>query len=210
MIIVVFLVFAAQSLPVFVTIPLLIIALATPLYREFRPKSDLDERQIQLSHFSSHLAFYLYIALMLVALILEYFAKHENPPNLFFMLLLTPLTVKFLISVFQNFDNIRAATYIGLFFSSVFLLFNILSHGLFSVGGLIQAAPFVVLLAASLFAKKYPFISGLIFALLSLVSLLIFKSSFDVYLKILMFSILTLPFLFCSYVLLFHKKEVLS
>ena len=210
MIIVVFLVFAAKALPIFISIPFMLIALAAPLYREFRPKSDLDERQIQLSHFSSQIAFYLYIALLLAVLIIEYFTKQENPPNLFYMLLLTPLSVKFLISIFQNFNGVQAATYVGLFFSSIFLLFNLLAHNIFTVEGIIQASPFIVLLAASLLSKKYPLISGLIFALLALISLVIFKSAFDIYLKIMMFSVLTLPFLFCSYVLLFPKKEKLS
>ncbi len=210
MIIVVFLVFAAQGLPVFISIPFLLLALAAPLYREFRPKSDLDERQLQLSHFSSHLSFYAYISLILIVMILEYFSKRENPPNLFYMLLLTPLTLKFLISIFQNFNRIQAATYVGLFFSSVFLLFNLLSHNILTFEGIIQTTPFILLLTASILAKKIPFVSGLIFALLSLISFVIFRSNFDIYLKILLFSVLSLPFLFCSFALLFPKKEELT
>jgi hypothetical protein len=209
-IIVVFLIFTIRELPIYISVPFLIIALSAPLYREFSSAADLDERQIQLSRLSSHIAFYLYIALLLTIVIIEYFSQHKNPPNYFYMLLLTPLTLKFLTAVFQNFDAPQAASYIGLFFSSVFLIFSLLAHNIFSTEGIIQASPFIILISASLSAKRFPLFSGIIFSLSAILSLIIFKSNFDIYLKILLFSILTLPMLFCSYTLLTYRKEELQ
>ena len=209
-IVVVLLIFIARAIPIYITIPFLLIALFAPLYREFQIESDLDERQIQVSHFSSHIAFYIYISLILTVLIVEFLSKKTNPPNLFYLILLTPLTIKLIINIFNSFNAVQAATYIGLFFSTVFLFFNIIAHNIFSFEGIIQASPFIILLFASIFAKKYPTISGIIFALLGITSLILFKSNFDIYLKILMFSILTIPMFFCSYVLLTLKREDLS
>ncbi|MCK4447125.1 MAG: hypothetical protein KAW56_08585 [Candidatus Marinimicrobia bacterium] len=192
---VVILLMVGRGLPVPVLVIFIILALAAPLIREFRKRTDLDERQIHISRFSSHIAFYIYIALVLLVMVNKFIAKGENPSNEFYMLLLVPMVIKFFISVFQNYDSIKAARLIGYLFGGSWLLFIILSHGV-SIKFIIEALPFLLLIAAALLSSRYPRPSGIVYTVLGLATVYIYiKVNFDIYMKLIMVSILSLPLL---------------
>jgi len=186
---------AGRGLPVLVLVIFLILALAAPLIREFRKRTDLDERQIHISRFSSHIAFYIYIALVLLVMVNKFIAVGENPSNEFYMLLLVPMVIKFFISVFQNYEPIKAARSIGFLFGGSWLLFVILSHGI-SIEFIIEALPFLLLIAAAWLSCRYPRPSGIVYTVLGLATVYFYiRSNFDFYVKLIMFTILSLPLL---------------
>jgi len=183
-----------SGLPLWALIPVLIILLAVPLLRELTHKSDADERQVFISHYSSHLALYVFVALILFVMIYDYQTSGQHPGNKFYMLLLVPLVVKFIISLVQNYGAGAAGRWIGYFFASVWLLFSLLDHGL-SLMTFMQAAPFIVLFGVAWFSKKQPLICGIIYIALSVGSLFFFKGwiNMGVYGVILMYSLIPLP-----------------
>ena len=192
---VVILLMVGRGLPVPVLVIFIILALAAPLIVEFRKRTDLDERQIHISRFSSHIAFYIYIALVLLVMVNKFIAEGENPSNEFYMLLLVPMVIKFFISVFQNYDSIKAARLIGYIFGCSWLLFIILSHGI-SIEFIIEALPFLLLIAAAWLSSRYPRPSGIVYTVLGLATVYIFnRVNFDIYMKLIMVSILSLPLL---------------
>jgi len=191
---VVFLIMIARGLPVWALILLAIVLLALPLAREFRKKSDLDERHLQIGHFSSHVALYAFLALTLLIMINDFISKGNNPDNKWYMLLIVPLVVKFIFSLIQNYGAAVSGRWIGYVFASIWILFALLSHGL-SFGTLIESAPFLLLVGAAWFSKKKPFISGIIFAGLAVTALFFFSgwAKMDIYGRILMYSLIPLP-----------------
>ena len=204
---VVLIIFAARGLPVPVLIVLVVLALAAPLIREFRKKTDLDERQIRISHFSSHIAYYVYTASILLVMINEFISAGKNPDNVWYMLLLTPMVIKFYINLFQNYGAVQGARWIGYFFACFWILFVILSSG-FSVEFIIGASPFIILLGAAWYSKKYPTVSGIIFLLIGAVGLYLYiiRTNFDIYLTLLMFTIVPLPILLSGIALTVFPK----
>ena len=208
---VVLLVMMARGLPLWLLIPLLVLALAAPLIRELHPKTDLDERQIALSHWSSHLAFYLLIGLLLFVILTEYLATGKNPDPEWYMLLIVPLVVKLIISLFQNYGTLPAARYIAYFFAAIFILFVLLSHG-FTLESLIGFSPFILILIASAIIPKSPRIAGVVYLLLAVGLSFFFRGwlRLDVYTRLIMYSLIPLPLLISGVALVIHKSEVKS
>ena len=205
---VILLIMIANGLPVPLLIGFAILALAAPLIRESIKRTDLDERQIQIAHFSSNIGFYVFIALLLLVMIREFFAKGENPSNLFYMLLLVPLVIKFFVSVFKNYDRFKASQTIGLVFAGGWLLFAILSHGATPVVLLIEALPFLILVAAAMLISRWPKVSGIVYLLFGVAAgYFIFSSNFDLYMKLLMSCLVPLPFFIGGIGLVMPVKE---
>ncbi len=208
LIVVVLLVMIARGFPLWLLVPLLVLALAAPLIRELRPKTDLDERQIALSHWSSHLAFYLLIGLLLFVMLTEYVATGKNPDPQWYMLLIVPLTVKLIISLFQNYGTILAARYIAFFFAAVFILFVLLSHG-FTLEALMESLPFMIILSASLLISKFPRMAGVVYLLLAVGLTLFFRGwlRLDIYTRLIMYSLIPLPLFISGVALVIYKTE---
>jgi len=205
---VVLLVMIARGLPLWFLIPLMILALAAPLIRENRPKTDLDERQIILSHYSSHIAFYLMIGLLLFVMLNKYLTVGKNPDPEWYMLLIVPLVVKLIISLFQNYGSVLAARYIAYFFAAVFILFVVLSHG-FSIEALIGSVPFLLILAVSALIGKSPLLAGIAYLLLAVGLTLFFRGwlPLDVYTRLIMYALIPLPLLISGVALVLSKSE---
>lgn len=205
---VVLLVMIARGLPLPILIPLLVFILAVPLIRELRPKTDLDERQIALSHWSSHIALYVLIGLLLFVMLHTYVADGKNPDPEWYMLLIIPLVVKLIINLFQNYDKRRTAQLIGYFFTTIWLLFAILSHG-FTLESGMEFLPFIPVYFVCWAAGKWPRPAGVGFIVLSLFMLYFFGGwlRFEIYIRLIMYTLIPLPLLISGVILMFYKAE---
>lgn len=204
---IVFLIMIAGGLPLWLLSIFIIIALAAPLVRENSKKTDLDERQIYIGHLSSHIAFFVLIGLLLFVMLEAYVSKGENPEPQWYLLLIVPLVIKFLLSLFLNYGAVRAASLIAYFFAGVWLLFVVLSHGI-SVDTLIGVLPFLPIIAIAWFAPKAPYISGIGFILLTIGLTIFFRGwlNLDIYVRLIMYTLIPLPLLLSGIALLTGYK----
>jgi hypothetical protein len=201
---VVLLVFAARGLPLWLVMLLMVLALAAPLVCEFKKPTDLDERQLFISHFSSHIAFYVFLGLLLFIITRSFIVKRINPEPEWYALLLVPLAVKFLLSFFQNSGPLKGAALTGYFFAGVWLLFVLLSHGL-SVAFLMESIPFLLIAGVAWFSAKNSTVAGIGFLLLAAGLTVFFRGwlRLDVYVRLLMYTLIPLPLLVGGLALLF-------
>lgn len=201
------LIMLGNGMPVWLIGALSLLILAAPLVREFINPSHLDERQRYIGHFSSHIAFSAYLALLLFVMIFSYVHKGLNPPAELYLLLVVPLVIKFIISLFQNYGLKSAAQGIGYFFSAIWLLFALFSHG-FSWETLMEMLPFLVLFFISWLANRSALVSGTGFILLSVALLFFFGgwNRFDVYTRLLMYALIPLPLFLSGGALLLSLK----
>ncbi len=204
----VLLILIGWRLPLYILVGIIVLFLLAPLWREFRPRSDLDERQVFISHFSSHIAFYIFLALLLFTGLTLYASQHKNPELFWYALLLIPLTVKFLVSLFQNYGAVTAAQWIGYFFGFSWLLFAVLGHG-YPTEVLLETIPFLIIITIAWFSPKHPRISGALFLLLAIGMVLFFRgwSRFDIFVRLLMFTLLPLPLLVSGIALIRYREE---
>lgn len=177
-------------------------------FRGIIPKNELDERQNLIGNFSSHIAFYLYTAMTVFYIIFKYIAVKQHPGNLWYMLLVVPLLVKFYVSLFKSYGPPTGARLVSFSIAGFLLMFILLSHGL-SLVMLIEAAPFLGLIGVSFLSFRFPKIAGLILAGLGIASLIFFRgwNRFDIYLRLLMYSLIPLPVLLSGLVLIFSKSN---
>ncbi|MBN1619195.1 hypothetical protein JW890_00580 [candidate division WOR-3 bacterium] len=185
------------------------VILISPVLLELRRKKIIDERQVQISHFSSHITFYVFLLLLFFVINREYISKNINPPPQFYMLVIVPFVVKMLISLYKNYGPVPTAQWTGYFFSFFWLLFVVLSHGL-SIASLIESIPFLIIFSVSLLSKKFPLAGGVLFFIITVFILVLFRGwwRFDIYVRLLMYSLIPLPLLASSFALVFyHFKE---
>ena len=199
------------ELPLPILITLLVLAFAYPIYREFRKKTEYDERQIQINRFSSHIAMYLFMALVLLVMIHKYLAQGLplDTDLEFYMLLLVPITVKMLINVFQNYEPYKAASFIAYLFAGGWMLYNLFSYGI-SMTSIMQSIPFIVLMAAGLTAKKLPLVSGIIMLALGITALVVIiplGRPSSIYGEIMMFTLVPFPFMLSGCALIMKKLQ---
>ncbi len=202
------LVLVAQGLPLWLLSVIIVMALGAPLVREFRKNTDLDERQVYISHFSSHIAYYVFLALLLFVILRSYLKSGINPDPEWYMLLIIPLVVKFLLSLFKNYGAVRASSWVAYFFGTVWLLFVLFSHGI-SFGALMEALPFILIILLGWAATKYPLWAGIGFLLLA-VALLVFFGAWwrlGVYVRLLMYALIPLPLVVSGLALVLNKVE---
>ncbi len=204
----VFILMVGWRLPLPLLTILIVLFLVAPLWREFSRKSDLDERQVFISHFSSHIAFYVFLGLLLFTLLYLYAPQHKNPEPHWYALLLIPLVVKFLVSLFQNYGALQASRWIGYFFGFSWLLFAVLSHGA-SISLLIEALPFLFILLIAWYSRKNSLVAGIFFILLAGGMLLFFNgwNRFDLFVRLLMYSLLPLPLFVSGVALVIARKK---
>jgi len=193
---IILLIMLGGQLPLPILITLLALAFAYPIFREFRKHTEYDERQLQISRFSSHIAMYLFAALVLFVMIYKYIAKGlplDTDPE-FYMLLLVPLTVKMLINVFQNYEPHKAAAFIAYIFGGGWMLFCLFEEG-FTLGFIIHSWPFILLILSGAAAKKLPLICGAIMLIMGFFTLVMFVYYINpnIYVKVIMFTILSFP-----------------
>ncbi len=196
------LILGSRALPFGLLVALLISVWFAPLLWEYafhRP----DERQQAIAHNSSHWAFYVMLGLIILVIVREYLRSGQNPPPLWYLLVILPLLVKLGISLFQNYEPLRVARYLGIGWGLLWSLFVVLSHG---VRGL--WSPEVLPFAASIFLIvvlwRHPRMLG-VFLLLFALGLIVFFHAWnrlDFYLQLLMLALVPLPVLVCGIILI--------
>lgn len=178
-------------------------------FRGIIPSSTSDERQHMIGNFSSHVAFYMFVTLTLSVILFKFIRLGQEPPTLWYMLFIVPLLSKLFTSFFMSYGAVRGAQFTGATIVSIFFIFILLSHGL-SLGSLMEAIPFIIIFTIICLAKRFPRIAGAILILLSVVIGLFFYiqiwSRMDVYLQILMLSLIPIPVFISGMALLIHRR----
>jgi len=179
-------------------------------FRGIIPSHKADERQHVVGNFSSHIAFYVFVALMISVMFINFIRFGKEPPTLWYMLLIVPLLSKLFTSFLMSYGAVRGAQFIGSTIVLFLFIFILLSHGL-SLGALIEAIPFIIILTVICLAKKFPRVAGVILVLLALGLGLFFYirvwSRMDVYGQMLMFSLIPIPVLLSGMALLIHHRS---
>ena len=200
----VLLVMVANGLPPLVVGGLALIILLVPLWREYTTLSDLDERQRYISHLSSHIAFYVFLGLVVFIIVYRYLAKGQEVPPELNLLLIVPLVIKFLVSLFHSYGPLRTAQSIGYFFGGIWVLFALLSHGI-SLGSIMESLPFLLFIVIGQMAKRWPLVCGAAFVLLAVALIVLFGAwrQMDLFVQLLMWLLIPLP-LFTAGIALFY------
>ena len=95
-----------HALPTWILVIFVIIVISAPLIREFRKKTDLDERQLQISHFTSHIAYFVFSALLILVIIREYFLNGQVY-FYWYILLLIPMIQKMIFCTIQSYGPVK-------------------------------------------------------------------------------------------------------
>ncbi len=152
-------------------VPLVAVAFIRPLLREVGLLADRDERQVSVSHRSSHIAFLLAMAMASAMFVKQAFVENRAPAYELSLLLFIPLLVKFAAWQFTSRGRRRCALGIGFVIGGAWLLFTALEGQLspeFAVGGL----PVL----ATLLAIKWERVGGAILLALGLFAIYFFGS----------------------------------
>ncbi|MCU0643893.1 MAG: hypothetical protein MUC94_06495 [bacterium] len=178
-------------------------------FRGIIPSHTADERQHVVGNFSSHIAFYVFLTLTISVIFINFIRVGTEPPTLWYMLLIVPLLSKLFTSFFMTYGAVRGAQFIGSTIVLLFSIFILLSHGL-SLDSLMEAIPFIIILTVISLAQKIPRIAGAILVLLAIGLGLFFYvrvwSRMDIYLCILMFSLIPIPVFLSGMALLIHQR----
>ncbi len=177
-------------------------------FRGIIPSKKTDEWQQAVGNFSSHIAFYVFLTLTISIIFVQFIRFDLEPPTLWYMLLIVPMLSKLYTSYFMSFGAVRGAQFVGGTIVLFFFLFILLSHGLTLVS-LMEALPFILIFIMIGLAKKIPRIAGAILVLLALALGLFFYVKvwyrMDVYLCVLMFSLIPIPVFLSGVALLIHQ-----
>ncbi len=192
LLVILFVTASAQSLSPVLLFLLALLLIALPFWYGLRRNNFLDEREEQISHLSSHFSFYLTVILLLGVMLKEFIAAGKTVPNYFFMILLVPLMVKFIVNFVLSYGYKRSSRITGYLIGGGWILFCLLSEG-FSVTGLIQIVPGILLITAVFLMSAIPLISGTFLIVFSLGALYLFITRFDLYIAVLMSTLLSLP-----------------
>jgi len=129
-------------------IPLVAIAFVRPVLREAGLLSDRDERQVSVSHRSSHLAFLLAMGLAAALFVKQGVVDMEEPAYELSLLLFVPLLVKFVAWQMTSCGRRRAALGMGFVVGGFWLLFSMAAGDFnpqLAVGGLPLLATLIAL-----------------------------------------------------------------
>jgi hypothetical protein len=178
-------------------------------FRGIFPPVKVDERQNAIGNFSSHVAFYVFLTVTISVMLYQFVRIGQEPPTLWYMLLIVPMLSKFIVSFFMSYGAVRGAQFIGLTIVFIILIFILLSHGLSLVTG-VEAIPFIVIFVLIGLAQKFPRVAGILLSVLALGLGLFFYLRvwyrMDIYLCILMFSLIPIPVFFSGMALLLHRR----
>lgn len=178
-------------------------------FRGLLPSRQLDERQHDIGNLSSHVAFYVFLALTLFVVLFKYVKPGGREPEpLWDMLLFTPLLAKLYASYFMTYDAARGARFILTTLAALFFIFVAASHGL-SLEGLMEALPFLVMAALVYLSKRLPVTAGLGVMLVAIALLVMMRgwANFDLYIAVLMWSLIPIPLLLCGLAFLLKGRE---
>lgn len=168
-------------------------------FRGIIPSRKADERQNEIGNLSSHIAFYVFLTLTLLVVLFKYVRLNLEPAPLWDMLLFVPLVSKLYASYFQTYDAAKGARYILSTIAGLVFVFVLLSHGL-SLGALLEALPFLLMAGMIYLSKWSPKLAGIMVILVAVAMLVLMRGwmNFDVYILILMWSLIPIPLILCG------------
>jgi len=177
-------------------------------FRGLLPSKKLDERQAVIGNLSSHVAFYVFLSLTLAVVLFKYVRLNLEPAPLWDMLLFVPLVSKLYVSYFQTYDAAKGARYILSTIAGLVFIFVLLSHGL-SLGALMEALPFLLMAGMIYLSKWAPKLAGIIVILVAIAMLVLMRGwmTFDVYVRILMWSLIPIPLILCGLAFMMDRRE---
>ena len=149
------LVFAGRDMNFILVATLTLIALAAPILREIFSKTDLDERGLKISHYSSHIAYFVYTALLIFATAHEWLTTKEIPSALLFVLICALFIIKFIICQLQNYGGIRRLTDVTDFFFRGIIPSRKIDERQNEIGNLSSHVAFYVFLSLTLFVVLF-------------------------------------------------------
>ncbi len=154
-------------------LPLIGLAFARPVLREFQTLADRDERQTLVSYRSSHFAFLVAMLIAGVAFLKAGIIDDGEPPQVATFILFVGLIVKFASLVLQGRGRRRAALGIGLVIGGAWLLFSLASHG-FSASGLAESSIWIAVIVSACLGMRWPKLGGTLLLLAGLATLWFF------------------------------------
>ncbi len=153
------------------------------------------------------MAFYLYITIILLFVILKFSIVQVEVPTVWFMLLFVPIIVKLFISMFKTYGLGKGARFVSYTIGALWLSFVVLSHGL-SLMTIMEGLPFMLIPTVAYFSKRFPFIAGIFFLILGIIPFVFFSGWYnrDIYFIITMYTFIPFPILFSAAAFLIEAK----
>lgn len=171
------------------------LALFRPFLREAGMLQDLDERERAAAHRSSHMAFYLVLASIIIYIIFHSVILRKEVATEWFLILMIAILGKILTGVFLSPEKRKIGLYVGFFFGAAWLLFTILSHGL-SIVTIVESSVGGSIIIATLIAWKLPRIGGSLLVVEGLfAAFFVLQANFSPSMTILMSMMLSFPIL---------------
>ncbi len=102
----VLLVLAGSKLPTYALLVIVIILVTTPFFRELFTESAMDERQVFISHYSSHIGYITYLLLIVIALVLTLFGTSIYHNSILAGLLVTPVLIKLIVCIHHGYGDV--------------------------------------------------------------------------------------------------------
>jgi hypothetical protein len=178
------------------------------LLRGILPARTIDERQAAIGNFSSHMAFFVWLVVLVALIFSQFISKGENPAAIWYTLLMTPLLARLYTSFFLTYGGYHGGRFIIYTVVGIVLVFVLLSHGL-SLESMVEALPFVAVAALLVWAMRYPRVAGALLCTLAILSVFFFRGwhHFDLYLRIMMFSLIPIPIFIGGIAIMIKPKE---
>ncbi len=178
------------------------------LLRGVLPARTIDERQNAIGNFSSHIAFFAWLVVLVAMIFSKFIVKGENPSTIWYTLLMTPLLARLYTSFFLTYGGYNGGRFIIYTIVGIVLVFVFLSHGL-SLESLMEALPFFAVAALLVWAMRYPRVAGALLCLIAILSVFFFRGwhNFDLYLQIMMFSLIPIPIFIGGVAIMVKPKQ---
>ena len=176
---------------------LLVPVLLIPFLREIGVLHDVDERLLQNSYRTSHVAFLSMILLVIVIIVDRCITGIEPPDDALVLLLIFPLIVKLGSSLLLNRSMLQAGMIIGCLFGAIWIIYALVSYG-FSLEGLMQSLIGLGILATTGIALLSPLIGGVLLLIEACVTAVLILRIEELMTKIFLFTTLSFPLLFAG------------
>jgi len=157
---------------------------------------------------SAQLGFYLYLLLGFLVIIHEFFAKGQEPPQYLYALVYVPLAATGYMSLVRRLGLKGATRWISILVAVMWLGFALLSEG-FTIGGAIEAAPFILIILPAVLVSRKPRVAGSILLLLGAAAFWFFGAGWlrtGPWQLLLMAALMPLPLLLLGLALLMSRR----
>ena len=158
---------------------------------------------------SAQLGFYMFLLLGFSVMIFDFYAAGKQPPDSLQAMVLVPLAVTGFTSLVRRLGLAIATRWLSILLTLLWLGFALLSHG-FTWMGLVEAAPFVLLLLPAVFVESKPRLAGSVLLLLGAVAFWFFGAGWlrnGLWQFVLLSSLMPLPLCILGAALLFSRSK---